>query len=186
MFLSANNFFWRVTRHGDFLTRKAQWRDLGRPESALIGVQYIGNDRGVHRGRTPSGTRTGRSGSSTAPASSRATGSDRSASRSTGRRSTRPGTPRCWQRSRICSATALRHRCPTTRPLEGRGSLPPERSPSAALPSRASCHSSSRTSGRDSGPSCLSQSRQSLNRLASSSSPLPGAVQGRCQGAASG
>ena len=50
MFLSANNFFWRVTRHGDSLKRIAQWRDLGRPESALIGVQYIGNDRGEHRG----------------------------------------------------------------------------------------------------------------------------------------
>ena len=50
MFLSANNFFWRVTRHGDLLTRIAEWRDLGRPESALIGVQYIANDRGEHRG----------------------------------------------------------------------------------------------------------------------------------------
>ena len=24
------------------------WRDVGRPESALIGVQYDGNDRGSH------------------------------------------------------------------------------------------------------------------------------------------
>ncbi len=32
------------------MTRTAQWRDLGRPESALIGVQYIGNDGGEHRG----------------------------------------------------------------------------------------------------------------------------------------
>jgi hypothetical protein len=50
MFLSANNFFWRVDRKGNVLTRVAQWRDLGRPEAALIGAQYIGNDRGTHRG----------------------------------------------------------------------------------------------------------------------------------------
>jgi hypothetical protein len=50
IFLSANNYFWRVDIRGDVMTRVAQWRDLGRPESALIGVQYIGNDRGQHRG----------------------------------------------------------------------------------------------------------------------------------------
>ena len=27
-----------------------KWRELGRPESALIGVQYIGNDEGKARG----------------------------------------------------------------------------------------------------------------------------------------
>jgi hypothetical protein len=50
IFLSANNFFWRVDVRGDVMTRVAQWRDLGRPESALLGVQYIGNDSGEHRG----------------------------------------------------------------------------------------------------------------------------------------
>jgi hypothetical protein len=49
-FLSANNFFWRTVKHGDVIERTQQWRDLGRPESALIGVQYRGNDRGTHRG----------------------------------------------------------------------------------------------------------------------------------------
>ena len=50
MFLAANNFFWKITlRHG-VMTRVAQWRDLGRPEAALIGVQYRANDRGGHRG----------------------------------------------------------------------------------------------------------------------------------------
>jgi hypothetical protein len=49
-FLSANNFFWRVARRGDSLTRIAKWRDLGRPEAALIGVQYRANDRGRHKG----------------------------------------------------------------------------------------------------------------------------------------
>jgi hypothetical protein len=50
MFLSANNFFWQVVRHGGTITRTKQWRDLGRPEAALIGVQYRGNDSGTHRG----------------------------------------------------------------------------------------------------------------------------------------
>jgi hypothetical protein len=50
MFLSANNFFWRVVRRGDTLTRAGRWRDLGRPEAGLIGDQYRGNDRGQHKG----------------------------------------------------------------------------------------------------------------------------------------
>lgn len=50
VFLSANNFFWRIDVRGNVMTRVAQWRDLGRPESALLGVQYIGNDDGEHRG----------------------------------------------------------------------------------------------------------------------------------------
>ena len=40
-FLSANNFYWRVDRKGDSITRIALWRDLGRPEAALVGVQYF-------------------------------------------------------------------------------------------------------------------------------------------------
>ena len=50
IFLSANNFFWRVTRAGSVLTRVAQWRDVGRPEAELIGDQYLANDRGEHQG----------------------------------------------------------------------------------------------------------------------------------------
>lgn len=50
MFLSANNFFWRVDKRRDTITRVAKWRDLGRPEAALIGVQYFMNDDGEHRG----------------------------------------------------------------------------------------------------------------------------------------
>jgi hypothetical protein len=61
MWLSANNFFWRVVKHGDVMTRTRRWRDLGRPESALIGVQNCENDEGTHRGawfvRTGMGTR---------------------------------------------------------------------------------------------------------------------------------
>jgi hypothetical protein len=58
MFLSANNFFWRVDRRGNLLTKVKLWRDLGRPEAARIGAHYIANDRGTRRGswivrRTP-------------------------------------------------------------------------------------------------------------------------------------
>lgn len=41
MFLSANNFFRRVVRSGNSITRAEQWRDLGRPESRWMGVQYV-------------------------------------------------------------------------------------------------------------------------------------------------
>ncbi len=41
MFLSANNFFWRISRKGHTIRREKLWRDSRRPESALIGVQYI-------------------------------------------------------------------------------------------------------------------------------------------------
>jgi len=50
MFLSADNFCWRVVRHGRTIEKTKLWRDLGRPEAALVGVQYRGNDRGTHRG----------------------------------------------------------------------------------------------------------------------------------------
>jgi N,N-dimethylformamidase beta subunit-like, C-terminal len=50
IFLSANNFFWRVTQTGSVLTRTAEWRDIGRPEARLIGVQYLANDRGGLQG----------------------------------------------------------------------------------------------------------------------------------------
>ena len=50
MMLSADNFFWRIDLRNGVMTRIAKWRELGRPEAALLGVQYIGNDRGEHRG----------------------------------------------------------------------------------------------------------------------------------------
>ena len=50
MFLSANNFFRRVDRRGGRIVLIGLWRDLGRPESELVGVQYRGNDGGTHRG----------------------------------------------------------------------------------------------------------------------------------------
>jgi hypothetical protein len=47
MFLAANNFYWRVVRHGAAtIERIALWRDLGTPETRLLGVQYVAGDRG--------------------------------------------------------------------------------------------------------------------------------------------
>ncbi len=50
IFLSANNFFWKVRRRGRSIRRVALWRDLGRPEARLIGGQYKANDGGRAQG----------------------------------------------------------------------------------------------------------------------------------------
>jgi N,N-dimethylformamidase beta subunit-like, C-terminal len=58
IFLSSTNLLWKITRHGEVITRLAEWRKLGRPESSILGVQYRGNDEGRHRGYyqlTPAG-----------------------------------------------------------------------------------------------------------------------------------
>lgn len=45
-FLAADDFFYQVRRSGDTITRLGRWRDVGRPESALVGEEYIGwNER---------------------------------------------------------------------------------------------------------------------------------------------
>jgi hypothetical protein len=46
MFLSANNFFWRVSETDTVLRKTGQYRQIGRPEARLIGVQYRANDGG--------------------------------------------------------------------------------------------------------------------------------------------
>ena len=87
MFLSANNFFWQVQRRGEILTRTRKWRDIGRPESALLGVQYRGNDDGrIQRPFIVRGATTG------AVALRR--------HRSLGRRRVRPGARRLRHRDR--------------------------------------------------------------------------------------
>ena len=48
-FLSANNFFWHVSKRGSTMTRTQLWRQLGRPEAGLVGVQFIGTDGGLRR-----------------------------------------------------------------------------------------------------------------------------------------
>jgi hypothetical protein len=50
MFLAANNFFWRVRRDGPQLVKEQLWRRLGRPEAAVVGVQYLGSDQGQRQG----------------------------------------------------------------------------------------------------------------------------------------
>ena len=49
LFLSANNFFRKVDRRDQLLTLVDEWRDLGRPEAALLGNQYLASDRGQRR-----------------------------------------------------------------------------------------------------------------------------------------
>lgn len=51
MFLSADNFFREVVVRGEAMTLIGRWRDLGRPEGALIGAQYLDWDHGVYRNR---------------------------------------------------------------------------------------------------------------------------------------
>ncbi|MGZ8605014.1 MAG: N,N-dimethylformamidase beta subunit family domain-containing protein, partial [Actinomycetota bacterium] len=46
-FLSANNFFWSIEVRGGAMVRGYKWRTLGRPEAALVGVQYAGSGRSV-------------------------------------------------------------------------------------------------------------------------------------------
>jgi hypothetical protein len=41
-FLAANNFFYRVVVHGNTMLGRTRWRDLQRPEAALVGSQYVG------------------------------------------------------------------------------------------------------------------------------------------------
>jgi hypothetical protein len=50
MFTSTTNFLYRVARRGRWLFRQQPWRELGRPEAGLIGVQYLNNDGGKHQG----------------------------------------------------------------------------------------------------------------------------------------
>ncbi len=50
MFLSANNFFWKVGKAKQVLQKIGRWRDAGRPEAALIGIEYRANDDGQRQG----------------------------------------------------------------------------------------------------------------------------------------
>jgi N,N-dimethylformamidase beta subunit-like, C-terminal len=50
IFLSANNFFWKVERTDTTLRRVKLWRNDGRPEARLLGVQYRANDDGRRQG----------------------------------------------------------------------------------------------------------------------------------------
>jgi hypothetical protein len=51
IFTSTTNFLYRVEIHGRWMIGRKPWRNLGRPEAALIGVQYLSNDFGRHQGK---------------------------------------------------------------------------------------------------------------------------------------
>jgi len=50
MFLSANNLFWKVVFRGHEMRRVGEWRNLGRPEASVVGVQYVASNYGGHLG----------------------------------------------------------------------------------------------------------------------------------------
>ena len=39
-FLSSNDFFYKVVKHGDTMDGRWRWRDIGRPEATLVGEEY--------------------------------------------------------------------------------------------------------------------------------------------------
>jgi hypothetical protein len=58
-FLAANNLYRRVDRVGATIVRRELWRNLGRPESGVVGVQYVGSDHGQRQaGYTVTGAAT--------------------------------------------------------------------------------------------------------------------------------
>jgi hypothetical protein len=50
IFLSADNFFWKTEKQGSTIRRVKLWRNDGRPEARLAGVQYRANDDGRRQG----------------------------------------------------------------------------------------------------------------------------------------
>jgi hypothetical protein len=58
-FLAANNLYRRVDRVGATIVRRAPWRNLGRPEASVVGVQYVASDHGQRQaGYTVTGAAT--------------------------------------------------------------------------------------------------------------------------------
>lgn len=51
MFLSANNFFYKVEKQGNLMNGRWRWRDLGRPEARMIGAQYLNWYQDTYRNR---------------------------------------------------------------------------------------------------------------------------------------
>jgi hypothetical protein len=48
-FLSANTFFYKVVEHGRKMVGRWRWRDLGRPEAALVGSDYVDWNHGYYK-----------------------------------------------------------------------------------------------------------------------------------------
>ena len=49
-FLAANNLYRSVTRRGATIVRGPLFRKVGRPESSVVGVQYVGSNHGEKQG----------------------------------------------------------------------------------------------------------------------------------------
>ena len=47
-FLSANDIFYKVVKHGDQMDGRWRWRDIGRPEAAVVGAQYVDWNHGEY------------------------------------------------------------------------------------------------------------------------------------------
>jgi hypothetical protein len=43
IFLASNDIYWKIDVSGATMHRVARWRELGRPEAALVGAQYAGS-----------------------------------------------------------------------------------------------------------------------------------------------
>ena len=108
LFLSANNFFWQVVERGNTITKTALWRDLGRPEAALVGVQYLANGKA----HSPWIVRRAPAGGWIFAGTSLQAGSPlgREESRSTLWPTRRRTASRCSRRSRISSGRAAQRR----------------------------------------------------------------------------
>ena len=59
-FLSANDFFYKVVKRGDRMDGRWRWRDLGRPEAALVGAQYVDWNHAQYANRPFTVTGTGK------------------------------------------------------------------------------------------------------------------------------
>jgi len=51
MFLSSDSFNFKVTKDGSLMHGRTKWRALGRPEAALVGVQYLDWNHGAFPSR---------------------------------------------------------------------------------------------------------------------------------------
>ena len=110
IFLSANNFFRHVKRTGDLARLIGEWRDEGKPESALSATSTSRTTAASGRSRSRSRVPTWLPGCSPARGSRTARSSASTASRSTPPHRARRPAPRCSPRSRISLGRGGRRR----------------------------------------------------------------------------
>ena len=107
-FLSANDFFYKVVKHGNTMDGRWRWRDLGRPEAALVGAQYVGwNEDQLPEPAVPHHRRAARPrGSSPARTAQRLELRDYGIEVDSRDAARRRAAPSCWRTSRRSSAQA--------------------------------------------------------------------------------